>query len=229
MSGAQGDFGKWQIPGWRIEQRYSNKTLIGNWCEERKLFQRGSHSNTSTHLSDYRLYVDHKPDVIIRRSALMRNEGMNKDHLFTHHGKTYSNNLISWYDEQYNKRMRDDKDRLPDLRKWDGHKLAWAPERSDYPIQGAPTNYGLHQTLKKRWEKELKAERKGHYKTDYGHSFTGHPNSAFPRRFASAPKYLSSHFNPISKLNKDLWLRRTPFNMAQEYPPSLSQNPALAM
>jgi len=37
MAGAQSDPEKWNLPGWRIEQRYSNKTLIGNWCEERKL------------------------------------------------------------------------------------------------------------------------------------------------------------------------------------------------
>ena len=37
MAGAQGDPMKWKMPGWRIEQRFSNKTLIGNWCEEVKL------------------------------------------------------------------------------------------------------------------------------------------------------------------------------------------------
>ena len=26
---------KWQIPGWRIEQKYSPGVLIGNWDEER--------------------------------------------------------------------------------------------------------------------------------------------------------------------------------------------------
>lgn len=26
---------KWNQPGWRIEQRYANKVLIGNWAEER--------------------------------------------------------------------------------------------------------------------------------------------------------------------------------------------------
>jgi len=27
---------KWNLPGWRIEQRFDNKVLIGNWYEERK-------------------------------------------------------------------------------------------------------------------------------------------------------------------------------------------------
>lgn len=26
---------KWSQPGWRIEQKYANKVLIGNWAEER--------------------------------------------------------------------------------------------------------------------------------------------------------------------------------------------------
>ena len=32
---AQGDPKKWNMPGWRIEQKYSTKVLIGNWEEER--------------------------------------------------------------------------------------------------------------------------------------------------------------------------------------------------
>ena len=26
---------KWQLPGWRIEQKYSTGVLIGNWSEDR--------------------------------------------------------------------------------------------------------------------------------------------------------------------------------------------------
>ena len=32
---AQGDPDKWNMSGWRIEQKYSTKVLIGNWQEER--------------------------------------------------------------------------------------------------------------------------------------------------------------------------------------------------
>lgn len=28
-------YDKWKQPGWRIEQKYSNKVLVGNWAEER--------------------------------------------------------------------------------------------------------------------------------------------------------------------------------------------------
>lgn len=26
---------KWAQPGWRIEQKYANKVLLGNWAEDR--------------------------------------------------------------------------------------------------------------------------------------------------------------------------------------------------
>lgn len=32
---AQSDQLKWNLPGWRIEQRYAPRVLIGNWAEER--------------------------------------------------------------------------------------------------------------------------------------------------------------------------------------------------
>lgn len=32
---AQGDPQKWNLPGWRIEQRFAPGVLIGNWGEER--------------------------------------------------------------------------------------------------------------------------------------------------------------------------------------------------
>ena len=33
---SHGDPAKWNMPGWRIEQRYSPGVLIGNWSEERQ-------------------------------------------------------------------------------------------------------------------------------------------------------------------------------------------------
>ena len=56
--------------------------------------------------------------------------------------------------------------------------------------------------MKDIWIKELKAQREGEYGTDYRLAYIRHPDSAFPHRFASAPKHLSSHFNPISKVKR---------------------------
>jgi len=33
--GAMSDPMKWNLPGWRVEQKYADKVLIGNWYEER--------------------------------------------------------------------------------------------------------------------------------------------------------------------------------------------------
>lgn len=37
LGGAQFSLGdpKWQLPGWRIEQKYATGVLIGNWDEDR--------------------------------------------------------------------------------------------------------------------------------------------------------------------------------------------------
>jgi hypothetical protein len=32
---AMGDINKWNMPGWRIEQKFSPGVLIGNWGEDR--------------------------------------------------------------------------------------------------------------------------------------------------------------------------------------------------
>ena len=62
-------------------------------------------------------------------------QGLGKEFIFSHHQKAYEGNRISWYDQQFNKREITES-RLPPLRSWDRQKLAWAPEKSDYPTQG---------------------------------------------------------------------------------------------
>jgi hypothetical protein len=64
----------------------------------------------------------------------MRNDGLGQEHIFHHHGDKYTQNNLSWYDEHYNGRYKENT--LPSLRDWNGHKLSWAPEKSDYPLQG---------------------------------------------------------------------------------------------
>jgi len=44
---AQGDPRKWNMPGWRIEQKFAQGVLIGNWDEERYTV---SKNTTTTHV-----------------------------------------------------------------------------------------------------------------------------------------------------------------------------------
>lgn len=80
---------------------------------------------------------------------------LTKEELFGHHANLHDNHLITWYDENYNKRQRPVIQSLPSLRSWDKKSLCWAPERSDYPIKGKcvicvifegffKKNYGVH-------------------------------------------------------------------------------------
>lgn len=65
-------------------------------------------------------------------------QGLNKDHIFTHHGGRYMHNMISLYDQQFNRRY------TVGGRRWDRHRLAWLPEASDNPIQGEFAFYAQH-------------------------------------------------------------------------------------
>ncbi|XP_043917665.1 uncharacterized protein C1orf158 homolog [Protopterus annectens] len=200
MAGAQSDPGKWFMPGWRIEEKYSNRVLIGNWAEDRLKFERGYHKPNSTQRIDFVPYPNFKPDVIIRKSALKRGEGIPTQHLFSHHGLHSSNNLVSSYDENFNKRVNR---ALPPLRTWDGKKLAWVPERSDYPLEEPPTNFGLLDKKIVGWTPQTL-----HLRSTYTASYTQHPRSSFLfPRYTAVPRNLSSNLYPPNNVYKNMQLK----------------------
>jgi len=212
---------KWNLPGWRIEQRFSPGVLIGNWGEERYTFQKGNNNHNSTHRMDFKNWGGSRPDVVLRRKAQLQNDGLGKESLFYHHGNRYSNNMISWYDEQFNKRERDEANKLPDLRSWDSHRLAWLPEKSDYPIQGDPTNFGLHAKLRSTWSDQIANETHGDYNTTYRHSYSSPPDRRGPATCAPQSRYanqreISTTLHKINRVNRDLHFRGQPFLQSPE-------------
>ncbi|XP_022090117.1 uncharacterized protein C1orf158 homolog [Acanthaster planci] len=205
---AQADPMKWNLPGWRIEQKYSPGVLIGNWSEDRYKFQRAPLKSGSTHRTDFVKYPQYKPDVMTRRNAMMKNDGLDNKHLFAHHNNDFSSNLISWYDEQFNKRERSGRDVLPEQRYWDSNKLAWEPEKSDHPIRDGPvTNFGLKEKLTEKWKVEQALAGLGEYHTTYGQSYVTLPSSALIRNHYAPPRALSTRLHPVNLINKDLNLR----------------------
>ncbi|XP_068515067.1 cilia- and flagella-associated protein 107 [Anas acuta] len=138
---------------WKIEPKYSTRVLIGNWLEERKRFIKPTgklgHSIYST---DFVCFPDHKPEQTVRRTMRKKYEGLPAQHFFTHHEEPRSRNLVSEYDDKYNRHGYDPL--LPPLRSWNGRKLAWIPQKSDFPILEPPTNYGLLEHLMKKWHKK---------------------------------------------------------------------------
>ncbi|XP_033108747.1 uncharacterized protein C1orf158 homolog [Anneissia japonica] len=206
---AQSDPRKWHMPGWRIEQRYGNKVLIGNWSEERfDAWSKARINSTSTHRMDFKDYSCFRPDVMTRRSAMLQNEGLPNALIFNHHGNHYSNNMISLYDEHYNKKEREPMDRLPSLRHWDSHTLSWVPEKSDHPIEKGPsTQFGLREKLQQKWAAEEQAAGLSRYTTSYSLSYVPREKSALVTNHFSAPRVLSTRMHGANKINKDLNLR----------------------
>ncbi|XP_026880003.2 uncharacterized protein C1orf158 homolog [Electrophorus electricus] len=173
-------------PGWRTEQRYSHKVLIGNWLEERLQFTQECKPLSSTYRQDFRLWTELKPDTIMRRTALRRAEGLPTKLLFSHHDPPTSQYLVSLYDESYGRRGPS---HLPAHRTWHSDKMAWVPERSDHPIHGPPTNYGLVETQRAQvGQQQVKVPVVSVYKDAYPLP----PTSAFCQpRHARAPCLIS--------------------------------------
>ncbi|XP_010008194.1 PREDICTED: uncharacterized protein C1orf158 homolog [Nestor notabilis] len=154
MIASQNDGQDW----WKIEPTYSTKVLIGNWLEERKRercspFRKDTGKpNHSIYRTDFICFPDHKPDQMLRRAMVEKLEGLPRQHFFTHHEEPRSRNLVSEYDDKYNRHGYNPV--LPPLRKWSGPKSSWIPQKSDFPITEPPTNYGLLEHLMKKWHKK---------------------------------------------------------------------------
>ncbi|XP_012517945.1 PREDICTED: uncharacterized protein C1orf158 homolog [Propithecus coquereli] len=155
-------------PGWQIETKYSTKVLTGNWVEERRKFTKATEKTPqSLYRKEYVPFPGHRPDQISRWYSKRRIEGLLYKHLITHHQEPSHRHLISTYDDHYNRHHYNPG--LPPLRSWNGHKLLWLPEKSDFPLLAPPTNYGLYERLKQRWlaSKVGPRERESIYTSSY--------------------------------------------------------------
>lgn len=64
-------------------------------------------------------------------------------HFFTHHEEPRSRNLVSEYDDKYNRHGYNPV--LPPLCSWNGRKFAWISQKSDFPILGSFWRYYFNQ------------------------------------------------------------------------------------
>uniref|UniRef100_A0A3Q3ISM8 Uncharacterized protein n=1 Tax=Monopterus albus TaxID=43700 RepID=A0A3Q3ISM8_MONAL len=187
---------KWAQTGWRIEQKYANKVLLGNWAEERLQFTREPKTASSTTRADYRPHWDFKPDVSERRSALLRAEGVPAKLLFARCDPPSSHYLVTQYEESYGHTKHTTAS--PSLQPWHPESLTWQPKRF------LPTNFGPLQHTKHNLEKQHLPSL-----TAYKSAYQRHPLHAFcQNRFARASRALSSHLHAANHNNKDLDLRR---------------------
>ncbi|XP_067873546.1 cilia- and flagella-associated protein 107 [Heterodontus francisci] len=164
------------MPSWRVQQRYQNRVLVGNWAEERQKFIKGTCFGTTTYRADYTRYPHFTPDF--RENVLIqkKHQGVPLSVLFPHHNIPHSWYFVTHYDEEINRRPNPC---LPPLRKWDKRKPGWVPERSDYPLIAPPTNVGLLEeklAKLKRWSQHHPTMYNSIYTLSYG------PNSLVPRQ-----------------------------------------------
>uniref|UniRef100_A0A7N9IBX8 Cilia and flagella associated protein 107 n=1 Tax=Macaca fascicularis TaxID=9541 RepID=A0A7N9IBX8_MACFA len=110
-----------------------------------------------------------------------RRKGLPYKHLITHHQEPPHRYLISTYDDHYNRHGYNPG--LPPLRTWNGQKLLWLPEKSDFPLLAPPTNYGLYEQLKQRWL----APKAGLKQSTYTSSYPRPPSCALSCREYAIP------------------------------------------
>ncbi|XP_008305135.1 cilia- and flagella-associated protein 107 [Stegastes partitus] len=195
---------KWAQTGWKIERKYANKVLLGNWAEDRLQFTREPKIANSTSRVDYQPHWDFQPDISERRSALLRAEELPSRMLFFHSDPPSSHYLVTEYEENYGHNKHTNA--LPTLQPWHPDNLTWQPEKSDRPISALPTNSGPLQSTNHRFEKQQPHLQ---FLTVYRSAYQRHPLSTLSQsRFARASHSLSSHLHAANHNNKDLDLRQ---------------------
>ncbi|XP_026117117.1 uncharacterized protein C1orf158-like [Carassius auratus] len=195
--------------------KYSDKVLIGNWAEERLHFTRDCKTANSSYRVDYTPHRSHRPNVVMCKRPLRSSEGLPLRQLFSHHDVPSSHCLVTLYDESYGRQASS----LPALHSWNSFKLTGVPERSDHPIQGPPTNFGLAESLRARMEQQRAVVPT---LSEYRASYPLHPISAFCySRHVSMPKRFSSSQHPAKHSNENLALKHRPCRQVSTNPASL--------
>ncbi|XP_039223099.1 uncharacterized protein C1orf158 homolog isoform X2 [Crotalus tigris] len=127
-------------------------------------------------LPSWKVEPKYSTKVLIGNWGEERRRGLPRKYILTHCEEARHQHLVSQYDDQYNRHGHNPQ--LPPLRKWHRHKLAWTPEKSDYPLVEPPTNYGLVEHLMKAWHrKETEVAQ-----TVYHSSYPKPPASAYAPR-----------------------------------------------
>ncbi|XP_063173457.1 cilia- and flagella-associated protein 107 [Candoia aspera] len=176
------------LPSWKIEPKYSTNVLIGNWVEERRRFGCNKEgTGQSTYKQGFVHFPTGTPDRTVMRRLMKQLDGLPRKYILTHPEQAKHHHLVSQYDDQYNRRGYNP--RLPPLRKWHGHKMAWSPEKSDCPPVEPPTNYGLLEHLMKKWCHKEPAVMSSTYDVSYQKP----PTSAYiPRQRPDTKRILES-------------------------------------
>ncbi|XP_031554885.1 uncharacterized protein C1orf158-like [Actinia tenebrosa] len=120
--------------GWKIQPKYIEKVLIGNWFEEREQLYR-KHVLGSTEIGQSG-YIKPIPSLAskfpTRKELALRNwEGIGRRCLS--YSDEYKPNLITSHVVDYQEPMQTPP---TTIRKWNSRKSLWLPEKLDRPAEG---------------------------------------------------------------------------------------------
>ncbi|CAF1578019.1 unnamed protein product, partial [Adineta ricciae] len=124
------------------KRRYGTDVLIANWFEDRSKSHDSNYLHDTTYRIEYPAYEGCLPDTSLRRKLLLSQEERSGRMIYGHHNIDDRKQLITSYDEHYNRRGPYGHERFPDERKWALQNDCWLPEHSDHPLQGEPTRLG---------------------------------------------------------------------------------------
>lgn len=138
---------KWNLRGWKLEPNYSPRTLVGDWYEERRTFDRKSIPSLSTYKMDYQNCTSSRDWRTLWSIKCKQEGGLGTKHLMDNHSDKYLKDRLSTYNLEYSEPFKAQSIRYQP-RKWDRHHSVWVPEKLDLPLPKGETLYGMIQQMK---------------------------------------------------------------------------------
>ncbi|XP_015435478.1 PREDICTED: uncharacterized protein C1orf158 homolog [Dufourea novaeangliae] len=134
------------------EDKYTSKTLEGNWFERRAIYTPQPVHWKTTYDSDYKPNVNTtwKENQIIKWDNKLNLEGLSREKLLDHK-KEYCSNMTTTYDLSYNILPKDLKG--PRIRTYHAKKRKWIPEQDLTRNYGSLTNFGLKDAINEEFLK----------------------------------------------------------------------------
>ena len=208
----------------KFENAYSNKTLIGNWSEERELYQHKPMTASAprtkftldqdhTLLDGYRKLqsagmVSRSTQLLASKNNLdnkgwsslsLKNKGAHPENQFT---STNRKNYLNPYLPIKHLHNAQIQSFGYNQRSWKMIKGHWEPEPLDTKCIGNQTDSGLHDKKQTEWRKDEKSKIFGHDGSDYQSNFGFNKSkNIFPKRFIRTTLSKSTQLNPIIKDN----------------------------
>lgn len=194
----------------RGRRQFNTDVLVGNWFEDRSKSQPRSYTHDTTYHIDFIPHTGVPPETELRRKLLVQQDERPPRMILGHHNVDDRKQLISSYDEHYNRRGPYGSNRFTSERKWALQDDAWLPEHSDHPLEGEPTRYGLAEKKLARSESFPRSYTLPEI-SEYADRYLAHPAKSYSETTRQAiPRLFSTELDPTNATNKDINYRSGP-------------------